>query len=234
MRPRITHSKLSLAAFAAASALAGMLAAQPALADIFTSSVNIGNTGLNGFSGPFANVTVDRTSSTTATITFTSNTVNGNIYLMGDDGSGAAAVNLNATSFSVSNITGTNAGTGFTVGPLTQSSGSMDGFGNFNLAIDDFDGFTHSADTISFTVTDTSGTWASAASVLIANASGYDAATHTFVTSSPANAANGAITTGFAAEKGGTTPVPEPNSLASMGFGLAALGLFLGWRRRRV
>ena len=45
-----------------------------------------------------------------------------------------------------------------------------------------------------------SGTWASAADVLAPNADGFDAAAHIFVTSSPANASNGAIVTGFAAE----------------------------------
>src|ERR1700752_1844357 len=66
-------------------------------------------------------------------------------------------------------------------------------------ALNSFDGFTHSSDTISFDVTDTSGTWASASNVLTANSDGFDAAAHIFVTPSPANAANGAIATGFAA-----------------------------------
>jgi hypothetical protein len=190
----------------------------------FTSTLGSGNSAISGFAGPYATVDVALVNSTTATITFTSNTVNGNIYLMGDDGQGAVAVNVSASAFSVSGITGSNSGTGFTVGPLTLNSGStsMDGFGSFNLGIDDFDGFTHSADTISFTVTNTSGTWASAADVLTANANGNDAAAHIFVTSSPANASNTALATGFAGESAAV--VPEPSSLILFGFGVLALG----------
>src|SRR5215470_1772052 len=70
-------------------------------------SVNIG-----GFSGPFIHVDVNRTDSTHATITFTSLTNSGNIYLMG--GQGAVGVNVNATVFGLSAATGTNSGTGFT------------------------------------------------------------------------------------------------------------------------
>jgi PEP-CTERM motif len=200
----------------------------PALADVFNSTINTPNSAISGFSGPYASVSVDLTSPTTATITFTANTVGGNTYLFGDGGS--VALNVNATSFTATNITGTNSGTGFLPGsPFTTSSGAEDGFGNFNLQINSFDGFTHSSSTISFTLTNTSGgTWSSASQVLVANSSGFDAAAHIFVTSSPANAANGALATGFAAE--GATVVPEPGSMALFGSGLLLLG---GAVRRR-
>jgi VPDSG-CTERM motif len=192
-------------------------------ADAFTSRLNVGNPDISGFTGPYGTVTITLVNSTTATVTFTSNTVAGNIYLFGDGGS--VAVNVNATTFSVSNITGSNAGTGFSPGPFTfAGAGVEDGFGSFNLTINSFDGFTHSSDTISFTVTNTSGTWGSAADVLIANASGFDAAAHIFVTSSPANAANGATTTGFAGESGAGVP-DGGTTVMLLGAALGALGM---------
>lgn len=193
------------------------------LADTFTSTLDTGNSAISGFTGPFGTVSVDLTSSTTALITFTSLTNSGNIYLFGDGGS--VDVNINATSSTISGITGSNAGTGFTSGgPFTAAgSGNVDGFGVFNQTIDTFDGFTHSSDTISFTVTDNSGTWASASNVLTPNSDGFDAAAHIFVTSSPANAANGAIVTGFAAESGGPVTAPEPSSVFLLGAGVLAL-----------
>ena len=97
-------------------------------------------------------------------------------------------------------------------------------------ALNSFDGFTHSSDTISFDVTDTSGTWASASNVLTANSDGFDAAAHIFVTSSPANAANGAIATGFAAESGAVS-TPEPSSLLLLGAGILVLA---GLRKKMV
>src|SRR6266576_418107 len=158
---------------------------QQAKADVFTSSLNNGNTGINGFAGPYGTVTITLVNSTTATVTFSSNTVAGNIYLFGDGGS--VALNVNATTFAVSGITGSNSGTGFTPGPFSQgAAGNEDGFGSFNLTINSFDGFTHSSDSISFTLTNTSGTWGSAAGVIIANADGFDAAAPIFVTTSPA------------------------------------------------
>src|SRR5215472_1955182 len=176
------------------------LGAPPAPADIFTSNINTPDTAIAGFPGPYAQVKVNLTSSTMATITFTSLVNSGNIYLLGDGGS--VDVNVNATSWTLSGITGSNAGTGFSPGPWSDAgSGNVNGFGIFNQRIDSFNGLTHSSDTISFTLTNTSGgTWANAASVLTPNGSGFDAAAHIFVTSFPANAANGAINTGFAAE----------------------------------
>src|SRR5260221_13816806 len=124
---------------------------------------------------------------------------------MGDGSS--VAVNVNATSWTLNNIVGSNSGTGFTPGPYSDGgSGNVDGFGVFNQKANSFDGFTHSSDTIKFVLTNNSGTWAAATNVLTANANGALAAAHIFVTSSPANAANGAIATGFAAGNGGGPP----------------------------
>jgi hypothetical protein len=192
-------------------------------ADAFTSQLNVGNSAINGFQGPYGTVTVTLVNSTTATITFTSNTAAGNIYLFGDGGS--VAVNVNASTFSVSGISGSNAGTGFTPGPYTfNGAGNVDGFGAFNLRINSFDGYTHSSDTITFTVTNTSGTWGSAADVLAFNADGFDAAAHIFVTTSPANASNSAIVTGFAGEGPGQVP-DGGTTVMLLGAALGALGM---------
>ena len=82
---------------------------------------------------------------------------------------------------------------------------------------------------ISFSITDTSGTWASAGNVLIANALGQAVADHVYATSSPANSTNGATVTGYAA-------VPEPAILMELGVLLLGLGLLvsLGVLRPRI
>ena len=108
----------------------------------------------------------------------------------------------------------------------------MDGFGVLNQTINSFDGFTHSSDNISFTLTNTSGTWADASSVLTPNDKGFSVAAHIFVTSFPADANNGAIATGFAANGPGGNVVPEPSSLALGLIGLGGLAV-MGLRRFR-
>jgi len=166
-------------------------------------------------------VLVNRTSTTTATITFTSLTNSGNIYLLG--GAGSVAVNVNAASFTLGPITGSNAGTGFTPGDWSDGgSGNEDGFGSFNQTIDSFDGYTHSSNSISFSLTDTSGTWASAMAVLLANSGGSLAAAHIFVTTDPANASNGALATGYAAN--GTVP-DGGSTVLLLGAALSTIGL---------
>src|SRR4029079_18364794 len=59
--------------------------------------ISFGNPGLAGYTGPYAQVTIDLTSSTTANISFASLTNGGNVYLLGSNG--AAAVNVNAATW---------------------------------------------------------------------------------------------------------------------------------------
>lgn len=187
-----------------------------------------------GYTGPYVQLEVNRTSSTTADITFTSLTNSGNIYLMGAQG--AVAVNVNATSWTLGTITGSNAGTGFSPGPWTDGgSGNEDGWGTFNQTINSFGAFTHSSDTISFSLTNTSGTWASATSVLLDNGTtgGGIAAAHILVTSSPADASNTALATGYASGAQvhhPPNPIPEPSTMLIAAVG--AIG-FVGFGVRR-
>jgi len=199
---------------------------QQAKADTFHSVLDAGNSGINTFTGPYGTVDIVLTGSNTATVTFTSGMTATNVYMFG--GAGAVALNVNALSFSTSNIVGTNSGINFTPGPLTQgAAGNEDGFGSFNLTIDSFDGNKHSSDLVTFTLTNTSGTWASAADVLTPNGSGFDAAAHIFI--SATNPANGKIdnpSTGFAAETGGNNNVPDGGTTVMLlGLGLGSLGM---------
>jgi len=182
-----------------------------------------GNSAISGYPGPYAHVDVQLTDSTHATITFTSLTNSGNIYLLGDGSS--AAVNVNATSWTIGSISASNAGSGFT-SPTINDDGSknVDGWGTFNQTLKSSDGYTNSSDTISFVLADTGGSWASANSVLTANADGWLAAAHIFVTSSPADAGNRAVATGFAT--GNASQVPEPGTILLLSTGLLGLAVY--------
>lgn len=194
----------------------------PSFADT-TFDLTIGTSAISEFAVPYVTVDVNLTSSTTATITFTSLINQGNIYLMGDGG--AAGVNVDATSFTTRCIAGSNAGTGFTPGPFSTSSGTEDGFGNFNLLIDDFVGFGHSVDTLSFTLTNNTGTWASSSDVLTPNFNGFIVLAHIFVTNFADRQSNvTGVVSGFSAGfEENPTPVPEPSMLMLLGSGLVAL-----------
>lgn len=207
----------------AALALIGAPAAQ---ADSIVYQITAPNTVVSPYSGPYADVTVDRTSGTTATITFSSNTVAGNTYLFGDGSS--VDVNVNAAGWTIGSISSSNSGTGFSPGTFTDGgSVNVDSFGVFNQTVNDFDGFMHAADTVSFLLTNSSGSWASAGDVLVANTAGFQAAVHLFVcadSGSGCDQSAGALVTGYAA-------VPEPSTFALVLMGLTALAARRSLRR---
>jgi hypothetical protein len=202
----------------------------------FNSTLTEPNAAISGFTGPYGEMTIVLTTATTATVTFTSDTADGNTYLFGNGTS--AGVNVNASSFTITGISGSNGGTGFTPGPYTAvnppGTSNVSEFGLFNGVINSFGGYTHASDTISFTLTNTGGTWASASDVLVANAQGYDAVAHIFVcegTGTDCNASTDALATGFAGEGGVGVPVPEPSALLLLGIGLGGMAA-LNWRRQ--
>jgi hypothetical protein len=202
-------------------------------ADVFTRTISVPNSSLSGFTGPYATVTVTTPSpnSTTATVAFTSLTNGGFIYLMGDGG--AANLNVNAASFALGAVTESNSISGFTPSFANNTPGTVDGLGTFNLSLNNNNGFTDSATSIGFTLTNTSGTWASAGDVLAGNASGFGAGIHGFACAQPGcSTTSEATATGFAGDAVTPLPsVPEPGTLGLLGVGVAGLG-YLRWRRR--
>ena len=226
--------KLALAPIAAAAMIAFSI---PAVADTLY-NINLGNAspGLGSWIGPYGTANVSLLDSTHASITFNSSQSSDGkyIYLMGDGGS--AAVNVNASSWSFTGLTGTYLNSGFSGGSLEDGgAGNEDGFGSFNQTFNNGGGFTQARNQISFGLTNTSGTWADSDSVLIGNVKGYSVAMHGFACALQPDgclAANGAAFTGFGVN-GPTPPVPEPETYAMMLAGLGLLG-FVARRRRQT
>jgi len=185
-------------------------------------SLTVPNAAISGFPPPYGEVSVSVVGSI-ATITFTADNTAAFQYLFGNGGS--VAVNVQGV-FTLGAITGTQL-PGF--GPTTFSqgpAGNEDGFGSFNLTINSSQGYTDASNSITFSITQTSGTpWlADGSNVLIANAQGATVAAHIFVTSFPANVTNSALATGFAANTGAVVP-DGGTTVMLLGAALGALGM---------
>jgi hypothetical protein len=186
--------------------------------------------------GPFVSVNVNRTSGTSATVTFTFNGTASSTQGMID--SGVFDLNVNASSFTASggtcsSFTGSNTCS-------SPGSGQVDGMGTFNLTLD-LGNAANPVGSLSVVVTNGSGTWANASSVLIANALkggslGNEAASHvkyggcTFYVGG-ASDGNGGTTGGTTSPTTCGTTTPEPGSLGLLGAGLLGLGGLI--RRKR-
>jgi VPDSG-CTERM motif len=182
------------------------LGLQHAKADTFSYTLTTGNTPSLG-AGPFGTVLVNRTGSSTATITFTA--AAGYLFVDG----GAVAVNVNAASWSVSAFT-VNAGANAVT---NDSPRQEDGFGIFNQGGSQQNA-SNGASSVSFTLTTAPGTWASAVNVLVGNALGNAVAAHIFLVGS-----NGV--TGFATGPG-TPSVPDGGATVMLlGMAFGALGM---------
>jgi hypothetical protein len=137
---------------------------------------------------------------------------------------------ITSTGFTVSSIeayteTGASASGTFTWN-TTPNNGeqNFDGFGQFNLVISVPNQGTSDADKITFTLTNTSGTWSSDADVLTLNSAGFHVAAHEYSDLGPAG--NTFVVTDDVAA------VPIPASLLLLGSGLVGI-VGLGWRRNR-
>ena len=218
---QIARIRGGIVAFAALTMLVAV-APRSAWADSFSFDLGNPNAALSGFTGPFVNVNVNRTSTTTAVITFTALTTGGITFRMG--GAQMVGISLNATGFTAS-ATETNA-VGFDPGTATQDIGGnqVDGWGNFNLVFDNSDGYSDSANTVTVSITNTGGTWASVFDVLTENADGYEVGVHAFACTAPCTKAGGALATGFVS-------TPEPSGALLFGVGSLIAGAAI--RRRR-
>ena len=207
-----------LAAAAAASTLA--LTFGTAASALTTFTLGLGNVGLNGFPPPYGTVNVTLTDATHANISFVSATPQ--YFFLGAQ---AADVNVNATTWTLSALLENGAGT-ISNGGAAQ----VDGWGSFNQTTDQTDGFTDRSSAISFTLTNTSGTWASDSLVLTPNASGNTVGAH--IGACADAGCTSFATTGFATN--GSAPIPEPATWGMMLAGFFGMGSILRMQRRRA
>lgn len=155
--------------------------------------------------GPFGTVHVDLTSPTTATITFTA--APGYLFVDG----GSVAVNVNAGTWTIGTFNSNG-------DPVSDAgAGNEDGFGGFNQKVS-MQNSSNGASIISFVLTNTSGTWLSAANVLAFNANNWLVAAHIQIQDGTGN-------TGFAAGPGGGSVPDGGTTVMLLGAALGVLGM---------
>jgi len=177
---------------------------QQAKADFVDYTLTTSNSPGTLGTGPFGTVHVDLTAGV-ATITFLA--APGYLFVDG----GSVAVNVNASSWTIGNFTSN----GETV--FNDGSGNEDGFGSFNQKVSMQDS-SNGASIISFTLTNGSGTWLSAANVLAFNGNNWKVAAHIQIQ-------NGTGNTGFAAGPSGGTVPDGGTTVMLLGAALGALGM---------
>ena len=195
------------------------LFAAPAYADNIV--FDLTNTNLSGITSPYVQVTVNRTSSTTAIVTFTTSFAGaGGSYVIGDHL--AADLNVNG---SFSAACGANC---ISIG----GSSNVDGMGTYNLTSTEGSGFSSPVTTLVIDLTATgANSWSSASNVLTgvdgSGGTNGSAAAHIAPTSN-------LVCTGYtsdvasasgAGSGGNCSSVPEPSTLLQAGTGLSGVGL---------
>jgi hypothetical protein len=200
-----------------------------ASADAISLDLTVPNSGINAFTGPYANVTLTWISATSATVTFTA--YPGFQIIDG----GALDLNVNGTatpgSYVVHQIDS------FHVNDPSDwhnVPGMVDGFGTFNLSVNMQDGYGSAVQWVMFTLTGTGTSWTDAASVLTPNSGGFLAAAHIAVCGeTPCSKDVDALATGYATN-GPPSQVPEPASIALFGSGLVTLAGMIRRRRKNI
>src|SRR5690242_11025106 len=221
LRPTFPAAAATVLAF---GALALAVPANAVVLDSTDIAVGLPNAALSAFIGPYANLHIDLTSTTTANVTFTSLTNGGFIYMMGDGGT--ADLNVNGT-YTLGPVVESNSIAGFTPSFKNNAPGNLSSFGNFDLSLNNNGGFTDAATSISFTLTDTGAPWSTATGVLVPNNDGFVSGVHAYACAEPGcGVTSQAAISGFAAN-GDVTPAstPEPEALALLGTALAGFAV---------